>query len=113
MRVLIVDDDQSRHTLFELRDETPEYFHAYGFDEAVRILRERSPFDVVHLDWDLLDSHGSGLSIVERIIKLPVKLRPKSVNCHSLNDIWRHGMANILRNHGIPATEREFGKLWE
>jgi DNA-binding NarL/FixJ family response regulator len=104
MRILIVDDERIRHETLKLRLGENEFFDAFGYYAAKEFLEKFSPFDFIHLDYDLLDRCGTGMSVVQLIIKLPEELKPRSVNCHSQNPYRRVTMAKLLINCGVTAT---------
>lgn len=105
MKILIVDDNRVRHELLLDRLGESDAHHAYTIDEAFRLLSTQSPFDMVHLDWDMEDPLGrTGVAVAEFIVKMPQQLWPEMVNCHSHNEDARRAMARFLKEQGVRCT---------
>lgn len=117
MRMLILDDDESRHDWFAFRFADHERVHVRSYFEAVEALVSQR-FDVAFLDHDL-DDHGSpgqfvdgfpltGMDVVRFIVKLPKEDRPKRFVVHSLNPVGGPRMHEELLSNGCISTRWPF-----
>ena len=101
--ILFLDDDPDRHYLVDLlqremvqpspprlkRKHTNDYRldHAWSAEEAMSAIDHRR-YDVAFLDYDLdafVPGASNGMAVVEYIVGLPARHRPRNVVVHSLN----------------------------
>jgi CheY-like chemotaxis protein len=121
MRILVIDDDPTRHEGFDraLRDQ--EVTHVYNYREAVKALESSPAFDIVYFDHDLGDygpspsGYGSkeltGCDIALYIARvLPEEKRPKFAKIHSWNPAGAANIAAVLNNAGIPFERETYGE---
>jgi len=102
MKILILDDDDTRHTLFKQNYSKHDLVHTYTADEAIDALK-RGTYDVVFLDHDLggkqmVDSWGeepTGYTVAKWMAMNPER-KPGQVYIHSLNPVGARNMHNIL-----------------
>lgn len=116
-RVLILDDDESRHSHFDKMLPQSSRTHVYTAQQAITTLEDSPAFDVVFLDHDLPKSAnllnvtdpGTGLDVATYIAKeLDHSKKPGLVWIHSWNADGRRKMARILRAAEIPTTVQRF-----
>jgi len=120
MRVLVLDDDESRHRRFALNLIGHEVAHVYSYDELAEAVEEADEkFEVMYLDHDLCEDHYRGASsedcgvedgrdAARHIARLPPERRPNLVFVHSMNHSGAKEMVSILVEAGIFATRRIF-----
>jgi hypothetical protein len=127
MRILFLDDAQLRHDLFAQRHGADEIVHSCTAAEAMDALDRLAPFDLVHLDHDLAESHylelsggerevpapedppfdpGTGMDVVRYIIAMAVERRPRAVVVHTHNPIGAE-MVVLLDGAAVPAVWRK------
>ena len=102
MKILILDDDENRHTLFDLNYRGHELIHVRTAAEAIGFLKSET-FDVACLDHDLggmqmVDSWGTeptGYDVAKWIAMHPER-KPKLIYIHSYNPDGARNMHNIL-----------------
>lgn len=124
MRILFLDDDDTRHRRFAAKAIGHVVAHAYTARAAIRTLETEPPFDVASLDHDLNDVHiaayVSGASVPEeetgaevaRYIAEHPACWPQLVVCHSFNEPGRRRMGAILRDAGVRSVLMPFGSWW-
>lgn len=120
--ILILDDDEERHTWFRRRflaevpplTEPPIVVHTYGYHHCVELLAERR-WDLVHLDHDLHlsrpgDQRGpyggfyDGRDVAMVIAGMPPERRPLRAIVHSWNEVRGPEMVQILRRVGVEVS---------
>jgi hypothetical protein len=119
MRLLILDDNKTRHTQFARKFFNHELMHVRKYSEVVSALQSKGPWDVVFLDHDLADfgdgeyrheasMYGSsrheytGVDVACFISRqLSEEKRPPRIVVHSWNPDGARTMAGILQQVGI------------
>lgn len=123
MRILTLDDMESRHVSFRQWYGNHHLAETWTAPEAIKALDESvRPFDLVHLDHDLAEEHyltlsegmhetrqpgmaeyapGTGMDVVDHIIKMPADRRPHLVIVHSYNPGRSLEMYQKLREAGL------------
>lgn len=97
MKVLILDDDEIRHTAFrEWKPINADFHHVHTVDEAIFQLQS-TLFDWIFLDHDLASKTEDGRTIARWIVKniTPLKYWPK-ICIHSWNYPATVEMLHIL-----------------
>jgi CheY-like chemotaxis protein len=116
-RVLILDDDENRHSEFERILHDVSRLHVYTATQAIAALRDNAPYDLVCLDHDLGDCQnrmlatepGDGTQVAQFInLHLERSHYPKKVMIHSWNPAGRRRMADLILAVGIPVTIKPF-----
>ncbi len=125
MRILVLDDDLTRHHTFARNLRGHEVVHAQTYDSALAALLDAPRFDLVYLDHDLNDfgqlsigpsdsMYGGvremdGRDVASFIARsLPQHKRPKRFIVHSWNEEGAAMMIMILRRAGFPCDKEEF-----
>lgn len=120
MRILVLDDDESRHETFRKNLAGNDVVHVYSFHEACQVVTDSERFDVFYLDHDLMDFHDNsgycqapleftGYHFVHWTVNdMPVALRPELVVVHSWNPSGAMLMFEALRDAGFKAYREEF-----
>lgn len=114
-RILILDDDKSRHMQFSQKYRSEELTHVHTSHDCIRIL-EKHDFDYVFLDHDLGGKQmeesgpGTGYEVAEWIANNPSRKPSTMVILHSLNPVGRKNMCNVLKSAEIKVMESPF--LW-
>lgn len=116
MRVLVLDDDKTRHKTFARNLIGHEkVVHAYTYDDAVEALLSEQ-FDVVFFDHDLnlldkvsihkeeIDYDGkprelTGADVALFLVSLPEEKHPQYAIVHSYNHHGAENICSILRNN--------------
>ncbi len=95
MRILFLDDDPSRHRLFQERTSSEQVEHVWNAAEAIEAL-QRETFDVVSLDYDLSRSGDAltGYDVAQRLVETPN--RSAIILIHSDNHGGAQRMIEIL-----------------
>jgi CheY-like chemotaxis protein len=105
MKILILDDDQTRHLLLSDQYRDMEQAHVTTAAKAIAAVRSER-FDVVTLDHDLGDwqHNTTGTDVVRAIVSLPAEARPARVIMHTGSS--RDGLRclEMLRAAGIPSA---------
>jgi len=105
MKILILDDNQFRHTGFERKFIGHDLIHVYTAEECINKLIElKGNFDILYLDHDLggqeMISSGKGTGWeVASFISENEQYKPNGYGCiflHSLNPAGRLNMKNKL-----------------
>lgn len=105
MKILILDDDQSRHKIFAQKLIGHEVVHSYTAMSTIAHLRNDT-FDYVFLDHDLGEKvmvpsgKGTGYQVAEWLSH-NVKCQPKNIVIHSFNPAGAQNMKNVLPNAQI------------
>jgi CheY-like chemotaxis protein len=114
-RALVLDDDDVRHAEFRRLLRGIRVVPARSAPEAIEILSRSPRFDVVFLDYDLVESSdpnpGTGLDVAEYIARdLPKRQRPDLVYVHSrtFHVGQKQRMARVLRDAGLRVTVKPF-----
>jgi CheY-like chemotaxis protein len=112
MRVLILDDLQERHDIFDMLLDSNEntLYHAYTHAAAIVLLYSQSAFDTVYLDYNLGTTDITGLDTAKYIAEiLPKHKRPREVIVHSADVMGAPKMLRTLKSGGVKARLEEFG----
>jgi CheY-like chemotaxis protein len=110
MKILILDDDQTRHDGFKKNLIGFDLEHTYTSKECIEKLKNNT-YNMVLLDHDLggqvfVDSgENTGWEVSEWLSKNPDK-KPKHIIVHSWNPVGANNMKNVL----ITALCIPFGK---
>jgi CheY-like chemotaxis protein len=125
MRILILDDDLTRHKTFARNLKDHDLTHVHTYDEAVKAARENEKFDVFFLDHDLNDfPHFSSVGPPSMYggvreltgedftrwitAKLPPAKLPNMVWIHSYNPDGAKRMRQTLTPLGIKIVVEPF-----
>lgn len=102
MKVLFLDDDKMRLAQARTIYSDYEYFEAETAIQAITMLDQKSPFDLVCLDHDLggkiycPSDEVSGYHVAKHISEMPEHLRPKEVIVHTYNPVGGKKMMDVL-----------------
>ncbi len=116
-RILILDDDDTRHKQFAKKYIDEELIHVTVAAEAINYLEYGPDFDYVFLDHDLggmqmvESGEDTGYEVAEWLANNPEYGPNISVILHSLNPIGRKNMCNVLKKANIKVIESPF--LWK
>lgn len=113
LKILFLDDQEERHRSFLQRFGSDRIFQAYSANEAIRLLKEESPFDAVFLDHDLggffLPSDDtSGYAVACYIANMKENMLPKTITVHSWNEEGALRMLECLRAAAVNVTYEPF-----
>ncbi len=113
MKILFLDDLEKRHRIFRRLNPGHRIFNVYTSSEAIKVLKDQSPLDEVHLDHDLggvyLPSDmDSGFGVARFISRMSADMRPGRVTIHSWNETGAENMLRVLREAGLNAVYRPF-----
>ena len=110
MRVLFLDDAESRHNYFRGQSIGHSVDHVWTAAEAIEALNTREPYDVACLDHDLEAAHYPGMAeagivattptgqaVADHIASMPEEKRPRRVIVHSFNPAGAVSMERALR----------------
>jgi len=104
-KVLILDDSQERHDIFDMKLEGELLTHVFTHEEAVKALEAQTPktlFDCVYLDHDLGTDPVTGFNTARFIAEsLPKELHPRIVVVHSCNSVRAPLMVETIERAGI------------
>lgn len=96
MRILILDDEEVRHTGFSKMLPGHDLTHVYSYEESVVAL-EGAQFDIAYLDHDLgVGCAETGYDVAMFIAGMPEDKRPAKVVIHSHNPIGARRMGQAL-----------------
>lgn len=124
MRILILDDLEERHRIYQSIYNGHDVTSVNTYSAFVDALQD-SPWDLIHLDHDLgdfvtspdtwVDGWGStreytGLEAATRVCELDPELRPARVVVHSINPVGARNMMQTLTRAGIDAIWEPFGE---
>lgn len=123
MRILILDDDQHRHDVFNRAYKGHDVVHAHTYFKFLDELQSGSPWDLVHLDHDLGDLHSAdtyvdgwgstreynGQHASLRICELDDAELPRRVIIQSVNPEGARAMRSNLQRRGVPVVWEPFG----
>jgi CheY-like chemotaxis protein len=112
MRVLFLDDKQERHDAFRRNTIGHDVLFVFTASEAIKALETGPRFDQARLDHDLAEEHylqfeaseyapGTGMDVVDHILKMAPEKRPKKVIVHSFNEPRSREMILRLRDAGF------------
>lgn len=127
MKILILDDADVRHKVFDLRYEDHDVHHAMTYREFISQLEAGSPWDLIHLDHDLgdyttgdtfVDSWGqtreyNGQHAAYKICELSDDMLPKQVIIQSINPEGAKRIKQILQKRGVLVAWTPFGVISE
>lgn len=107
MRVLIVEDSESRIKTFKQKLIGHELVIAMDAPSAYKALREHEKFDYAFLDHDLTtvreDSNDdNGYGVAKWMARHPEKA-PDRITIHSLNNVGAANMLRVLGDAGLKA----------
>jgi len=117
MRILFLDDDESRWQLFwRVNYEGNDISWAKTAQEAKLVLQAAPRFDFATLDHDLAEEHyedqaasgGTGQEVAAFIAAMPEDRRPKRVELHTYNGTGARAMRAILWEVGVVAPWNPF-----
>jgi len=112
MRILFLDDDKDRHHKVRSRFIGTIAVYVFNYDEAVAELASQEPFDVAYLDHDLVEQSArvekTGYDVAVYIAAMPEARRPRRIVIHSLNELGRQRMAELLTAAGFPVSIEPF-----
>lgn len=125
MRILILDDDDTRHATYDMRYVGDDVVHVYNYIAFTDELQCEFQWDLIHLDYDLGDlmsgdTYEDGLGITReyngvhatnRICELHDRFIPKKVIIQSINHHGARVMMNLLERRGIPIEWQPFTKF--
>jgi len=107
MDILILDDEDVRHSEFAKRFREHNVFHTKDPWEAVCWMKERK-FDLVSLDHDLnwfeftpYKQEITGTEVARAMLALPGENRPGEIHIHSWNPDGARRMFLILKEAGF------------
>lgn len=118
MRILILDDDDHRHSVYAKTYSTHSVAHARSYRQFVDLLRQGSPWDLIHLDHDLgdfesadsyIDGWGTareynGVDAARALCSLKDHELPYEVIIQSVNPDGAISMRQMLQRRGIVST---------
>lgn len=119
MRVLVLDDDDYRHFMFNIAFKNHYVKNVRNVAEAVEALKEET-WDLVQLDHDLADVHYhelkagkvgelTGMDVAVHIARYMDREKlPTRVVVHSWNPPGAKAMVEILRDAGISVVYQPF-----
>lgn len=118
MKILFLDDDPNRHTIFELRMKNQGHEVTYVFDAQAAIKELRAqPFELVLLDHDLggeasqnrlCDDDEDGRFVVRWLVANSQLFKETTFVVHSLNFDGRQQMVAMLRNADLKVIDLPF-----
>lgn len=106
--IIVLDDDQRRHDVFDVWLEGHGVTHVYSAAGAAKAML-RSKFDVAFLDHDLGEGATTGSRLAEWMMKMPDDHRPSLVVIHSLNPVGASNMYSLLQRAGFNVQMIPFG----
>ena len=120
MKLLILDDDNSRHSQFLTHYVGHSIKSVYTASGAIKALKKEK-YDYVFLDHDLggqqmvKSGDGTGYEVAE-FIALNLEYAPvREVVLHSLNPIGRKNMKDVLTRYGVSVIDApgcwRYGKI--
>lgn len=95
-KILILDDEEGRHSLFRKKYNIHELTHAYTADEAIDYLSKHK-YDIVFLDHDL-GTRATGIKVAKWMHSNKIDAQ---VIIHSLNPVGAENMKHILKDARI------------
>ena len=108
MRVLTLDDSPLRQLSFRRWFAGLLHAEAYTAQEAIEALQAGPRFDLVQLDHDLSEEHyigdtglGTGMDVVDHIIRMEPGQRPYRAIVHSWNMPRAQEMVRRLEEAGV------------
>ena len=121
-RVLVLDDDDARHAVFDQILPDCSVLHVYTAQQACKVMFDSEPFDLACLDHDLgMFDHrpdnclvpyadvGTGTDVAEFIATiLPSRKYPRKIIIHSWNPVGVRRMLQALWPTKISITAKEF-----
>lgn len=123
MRVLVLDDDNTRHKTFKKNLIGHDVVHVHTYDEAVTAL-EGERFNVMYLDHDLnlegihrsvmideetgIEWELTGADVARAIVALPSEKHPERTIVHSYNPSGAANIVAILHDARIEAVRNLF-----
>lgn len=115
MKVLVVDDDQTRYLTLLRRKLIPENsVWAHTALIAIELINEHGPWDEVMLDHDLATVIASGpevtgLDVAKALVTQ--RWKPSRVIIHSMNSVGSSYMYRLLTDHQIPVEKIPYGLI--
>lgn len=122
MRILILDDLQSRHDAFDRMYPGDEVVHAYLYTDFCDKLAD-GVYDLVHLDHDLgdftdqADTYVDGWGNIREFngghaaMRVCEMTNPPTVIIHSVNPVGAKIMRQMLERQGVAVTWEPFGEV--
>jgi len=114
MKVFFLDDDKIRLKKAKPNFIGCEWFEAETAEDAIKVLTEHSPFDLVSLDHDLggnvycPSDEVSGHEVAKFITTLPADKLPKRIIIHSFNPVGAQSMQHTFDDAGIRSLRIPF-----
>jgi CheY-like chemotaxis protein len=125
MKILFLDDDESRHYYFNKiymdrisnnRELVCEYKMVWDAKACIEALETNPAFDLVYLDHDLGNQHyvdinleNTGSEVARFIVnKLDKEKYPKAVIIHSWNTVGATNMEQLIKSVGILVIRQPF-----
>lgn len=123
MRVLVLDDEETRHRVFRRNLIGHEKVtHVRSYDEFVAayvtvIAKNEPKYDVVYFDHDLVAEHYTGAKTTAKtgfdaakyVAALDPELRPNLAIVHSMNDTGSLRICQALLDASVYVVRRMFG----
>ena len=118
MKILFLDDDQSRHDIFKRRSIGCKVDHVYSAKQTIDFL-SKTDYDLVMLDHDLggpeseyqlLDDNDDGRTVCQWFATQTdnTKFLNTIFIIHSLNPAGNNAMNNMLRDCGLTSHSLPF-----
>ena len=114
MRILVLDDDPTRHKVFDTLFAGHTLVHVYTVPQ-LEIQLARRTFNLICLDHDLGDQPGkpgNGQDAAYVVAAHFATTAKPFVLIHSWNTVGARAMVNILQEAGIPCRYRPFDQSW-
>ena len=114
MKVLFLDDDRTRLDKARRSFIGCVFHEAETAEEAIRLLKENSPYDLVSLDHDLggqiyvQSDEVSGYEVAIFIPTMDEDKLPKRIIIHSFNPVGAVNMQRVLEDGGIRSLRIPF-----
>lgn len=106
--VLVLDDEEYRHSLFRSALVAHRVTHVYTVVDAMDVMRGQK-FNTVFLDHDLGDHQLTGSDLVNWMVtEMPVENHPDRVVIHSLNPYGASAMYAGLNKFGFHVEKIPF-----
>lgn len=111
MNILILDDEEHRHSTLEQFHPRAIFTHVYTAKNCISILKSNPSFDLVYLDHDLEELLEDGTKVAKALAALPQDQQPKRIIIHSMNPEAALRMAGILSTAALPVLVTPFEEL--
>jgi len=123
MKVLFLDDDEQRHTMFEFKHRGQlDITHVRNYDEFIDAVQSGERYEMYFLDHDLSDEDAmvepgasskekTGTDVAEWIASNVDAKNGPGIVVHSLNPPGAERMALNLRNAGFDVVKQPFYQM--